>query len=85
MQLQKGLVLKSTGSSYIVKTDESKIIQCSIKGKLRTSGFKSTNPVSVGDWVLLECSGTKTGTIVDIFDRKNYLIRKSTNLSKQSR
>ena len=82
--MQKGLVLKSTGSSYIVKTDEGIIIPCSIKGKLRTFGFKSTNPVSVGDWVLVEYTGAITGTIVDIFDRKNYLIRKSTNLSKQT-
>jgi len=82
--LKKGLVLKSTGSYYAVKSEDGNLIQCSIKGKLRIAGFTSTNPVSAGDWVLIETSNEKTGTIIDIFERKNYLIRKSTNLSKQT-
>ncbi len=82
--MNKGLVLKSTGSSYSVKSESGEIIHCTIKGKLRTSGFKSTNPVCAGDWVIYELSPDNSGLITDIADRKNYLIRKSTNLSKQS-
>jgi len=78
------LILKSTGSNYVVKTEDGTTILCTIKGKLRTFGFNSTNPVSAGDWVFVETSNFKTGNIVDIFERKNYLIRKSTNLSKQT-
>lgn len=84
--MRKGLVLKSTGSWYTVKTAEDNLISCSIKGKLRTLDFKSTNPVAVGDWVDFELTEKEknVGVIVNIHDRKNHVIRKSSNLSKQT-
>lgn len=81
-----GLVYKSTGSWYTVKTRDGVWYECRIKGKFRIKGIKSTNPVSVGDWVDFELNETgdeATGLINHIHDRKNYLIRKSVNLSKQ--
>jgi ribosome biogenesis GTPase len=80
----KGLVLKSTGALYSVKSEDNQIISCKIKGKLRILDIKSTNPVSVGDYVEYELIGSNEGVITNILDRKNYLIRKSSNLSKQS-
>lgn len=80
----EGLVLKSTGSWYTVKSDNGSIYNCKIKGKLRTFDIKSTNPVSVGDRVEFEAQQSDTGVIIDILERKNYIIRKSSNLSKQS-
>ncbi len=82
-----GTVYKSTGSWYIVKTDAGDFYECRIKGKFRTQGIKSTNPIAVGDVVkfALEKLGDATvGTISEIKDRKNYIIRKSVNLSKQT-
>ena len=84
MNLKEGLILKSTGSWYTVKALEGEIVKCTIKGKLRTFDFRSTNPVAVGDRVKFETIDFKTGVIVDIFDRKNYIIRKASNLSKQT-
>ena len=83
---KKGLVLKSTGSFYSVKDLETnKTVTCIVRGKLRIQGIKSTNPVAVGDMVVFETpDNTETGIIKDVLDRKNYIIRKSTNLSKQS-
>ncbi len=81
----QGTVLKSTGSWYQVKTDDGEIISCRIVGKLRLRGIKSTNPVAVGDVVDFEMEdGENTGVIKEIHDRKNYIIRKSVNLSKQT-
>ncbi|MDP4207511.1 MAG: ribosome small subunit-dependent GTPase A [Bacteroidota bacterium] len=82
--MKKGLVLKSTGSWYTVKTDDGEVLNCKIKGKLRTFDFKSTNPVAVGDRVEIEMADEQTGVITDISERKNYLIRKASNLSKQT-
>jgi len=82
-----GIVYKSTGSWYTVKTQEGVFYECRIKGKFRIKGIKSTNPVAVGDKVTFEIekSGDKeTGIITKIWDRKNYIIRKSVNLSKQT-
>jgi len=80
----KGIVIKSTGSSYQVKTDD-KIITCRLRGKFRIKGIKSTNPITVGDVVGFEMEKeTETGVINHIYDRKNYIIRKSVNLSKQT-
>jgi ribosome biogenesis GTPase len=84
MILKEGLILKSTGSWYTVKALDGEIFKCTIKGKLRTFDFRSTNPVAVGDRVKFENTDLKTGVIVDIFDRKNYIIRKASNLSKQT-
>ena len=82
-----GLVYKSTGSWYTVKSEQGDFMECRIKGKFRMQGIKSTNPIAVGDVVdyeLDENSDTVTGTIHNIHDRKNYIVRKSVNLSKQT-
>ena len=79
----KGLVYKSTGSWYQVKSDEGNFYQCRIKGKLRLSGIRSTSPVAVGDRVGFDLDDEATGVIHTIDERENYLVRKSVNLSKQ--
>lgn len=82
-----GIVYKSTGSWYTVKTDDGDIYECRIKGKFRMKGIKSTNPIAVGDLVVFEVEqiGDETvGVISKIEDRKNYIIRKSVKLSKQT-
>ncbi len=80
-----GVVTKSTGSWYIVKADNGTFINSRIRGKFRIKGLKSTNPVTVGDIVDLELEEeSKNGIITHIHDRKNYIIRKSVNLSKQT-
>jgi ribosome biogenesis GTPase len=78
----KGLVLKSTGRWYNVLLETNETIQASIKGKLRIEGLKTTNPVAAGDEVEIELEGADY-TIKSIHPRKNYIVRKSTNLSKQ--
>ena len=81
-----GLVYKSTGSWYTVRAEDGSFYECRIKGKFRIKGIKSTNPVAVGDVVDFdteETADTVTGIITNIHDRKNYIIRKSVNLSKQ--
>jgi ribosome biogenesis GTPase len=79
----KGLVYKSTGSWYQVKSDEGNFYQCRIKGKLRLSGIRSTSPVAVGDRVGFDLDDEAIGVIHTINQRDNYLVRKSVNLSKQ--
>lgn len=79
-----GLVIKNTGSWYTVKTDEGSITECKIKGNFRLKGIRSTNPVAVGDRVKIIRNVEGTAFITDIADRRNYIIRKSPNLSKQS-
>lgn len=81
-----GLVYKSTGSWYTVKSEQDGFIECRIKGKFRMQGIKSTNPIAVGDVVDYEVEDTSdiaTGTIHNIHERKNYIVRKSVNLSHQ--
>lgn len=80
----RGLVIKNTGSWYSVKTDEGRTVECKIKGNFRLKGIRSTNPVAVGDHVEIICNQEGTAFITDIEDRRNYIIRKSPNLSKQS-
>lgn len=83
----RGTVYKSTGSWYSVKADKGDFIECRIKGKFRIQGIKSTNPIAVGDVVEFEIEqlgDDEVGTISAIEDRKNYIIRKSVNLSKQT-
>lgn len=80
----KGLVLKSTGNNYKVKDENGKILDCKIKGKLRLNGIRSTNPIAVGDYVFFDLENENEGIITDIADRKNYIIRKASNLSKES-
>ena len=75
----KGLVIKNTGSWYTVLTDDGSTVDCKIKGNFRLRGIRSTNPIAVGDHVEI-CDGF----ITEIEDRRNYIIRKSINLSKQS-
>ena len=82
----KGLVVKNTGSWYIVRTDDGELIQCKIKGNFRIKGIRTTNPVAIGDRVTYTFPSGRSGGafITDIEDRRNYIIRKSINLSKQS-
>lgn len=80
----RGLVIKNTGSWYTVKTDDGRIIESKIKGNFRLKGIRSTNPVAVGDYVQLIINQEGTAFISEIEDRRNYIIRKSPNLSKQS-
>ena len=85
----KGLVIKNTGSWYTVLTDDGPTVDCKIKGNFRIKGIRSTNPVAVGDRVTIlenkdNSSGECYGWITEIEDRRNYIIRKSINLSKQS-
>lgn len=84
------MVIRSTGSWYTVKNDDGEIIDCRIKGKLRMKGVRTTNPVSVGDRIKYQIQEDETtpsgrcGVIYEIEQRKNYIIRKSSNLSKES-
>ncbi|MDR3340547.1 MAG: ribosome small subunit-dependent GTPase A [Candidatus Symbiothrix sp.] len=80
----KGLVVKNTGSLYRIKTDDGYLIDAKLKGNFRLKDIKSTNPVSVGDFVHIEENQEETAYIYAIEDRKNYIIRRSSNLSKQS-
>lgn len=79
-----GLVVKNTGSWYTVKTDSGQLIDCKLKGNFRLKGIRSTSPVTVGDFVQIVTNAEGTAMITAIDDRKNYIIRKSPNLSKQS-
>lgn len=83
---KEGLVIKSTGSWYIVLDDSANRIECRLRGKFKVSGIKSTNPIAVGDRVAFmpEKDDPGKGTIYHIFDRKNYIIRKATKLSRQT-
>ena len=83
--LEKGVILKSTGSSYRVLLDGGNVIDCSVKGKLRIKELRITNPIAVGDNVLLEVDKkNNSGIITEVLDRRNYILRKATNLSKHS-
>ncbi len=79
----KGTVIKTTGDLYEVKSENGDVLECRLKGKFRTKGIKSTSPVVVGDKVRVEQTD-ESSMIVELFDRKNYIIRKSVNLSKQT-
>jgi len=79
-----GTVTKSTGSNYLVRLEGGKIISCKLKGKIRLDDRKTTNPVTVGDKVDVELENTDEAMITNIHQRKNYIIRKSINLSKQA-
>jgi ribosome biogenesis GTPase / thiamine phosphate phosphatase len=81
----EGLIIKSTGSSYRVRCNDGTIVNCSIKGTFRLKGIVATNPLAVGDRVEFEFEKDEsTGVINTLLERKNYIIRKSVNLSKQS-
>lgn len=81
----RGLVVKSTGSWYQVLGEDQHMYDCRIKGKFRIKGIKTTNPIAVGDWVQFEIESSQdTAVITALEPRKNYIIRKSVNLSKQA-
>ena len=79
-----GLVIKNTGSWYLVRTDDGRDVECKVKGTFRLKGIRSTNPVAVGDRVRITGNPGGTAFITDIEERKNYIIRRASNLSKQS-
>lgn len=88
--MAKGIVIKSTGSWFTVKADAGAVVECKLKGNFRMKDIKSTNPVAVGDYVEMtmpeqeaDDPARPVGLITDIIERKNYIIRKSPNLSKQ--
>ena len=83
----KGVVVKNTGSWYTVRMDDGQLVDCKIKGNFRLKGIRSTNPVAVGDRVTVTtpADGEREGVfITEIEDRRNYIVRRSQNLSKQS-
>jgi ribosome biogenesis GTPase len=80
----KGIVVKNTGNCYQVKTNDGQWVEAKLKGNFRLKEIRSTNPVAIGDYVLLEKNAEGFSSIYEIEDRKNYIIRRSSNLSKQS-
>lgn len=80
----RGLVVKNTGSWYTVRTDEGNEIESKIKGNFRLKGIRTTNPVAVGDRVEIDVNREGTAFIKAIEERKNYIIRRASNLSKQA-
>jgi ribosome biogenesis GTPase / thiamine phosphate phosphatase len=83
--VEQGVVLKSTGSRYRILSSDGKILECSIRGKLRIQELRTTNPVAVGDSVRFEFDEkSHSGIITEILDRTNYILRKASNLSKHS-
>ena len=81
----QGLVIKNTGSWYVVQTDNGQLFECNVKGNFRLKGIRSTNPVAVGDRVsFIPVDDGSTALIDDICERRNYIIRRASNLSKQS-
>lgn len=80
-----GTVIRNTGNSYVVRTDEGKLLDCKVKGNFRLRGIRSTSPVAVGDGVTLKPADDNiTAYITEIDERRNYIVRKASNLSKQS-
>lgn len=83
--MEKGVILKSTGSRYRVLTEKGTTIDCTVKGKLRIKELRTTNPIAVGDNVMFEMEPrSDSGIITEVLDRRNYILRKASNLSKQS-
>ena len=79
-----GLIVKSSGSAYGVLLEDGRTVEAHVKGNFRIKGIRSTNPVAVGDRVVVDQLADGTNWITDICDRRNYIIRRATNLSKQS-
>ncbi len=83
--MERGVVLKSTGSNYRVLNETGNVIDCSVRGKLRIKELRTTNPIAVGDRVLFEFDKrNNSGIITEVLDRSNYILRKSSNLSRHS-
>ena len=80
----KGLVIKSTGTSYGLYFEDGTIADCHVKGNFRIRGIRSTNPVAIGDYVAVTTNEDGTNWITELYDRKNYIIRRATNLSYAS-
>lgn len=80
----EGLVVRNTGSSYYVETETGETVECKIKGNFRLKGIRTTNPVAVGDNVAIKINPDNTAFITEIRQRKNYIIRRASNLSKES-
>lgn len=81
---KEGLIVKNTGSNYIVKFNDGSTVKCRIKGNFRTKGIRTTNPIAVGDKVIVTNAADDADYITDIYPRKNYIIRRASNLSKES-
>ncbi len=81
---EKGTVIRSSGSVYGVRSIDGTLVDCRVKGNFRLKGIRSTNPVAVGDHVMFDVRSDGTAYIVDILERRNYIVRKASNLSKQS-
>ncbi len=79
-----GTVVRSTGGAYVVRTDTGDYIECKLRGKMRLSKTSTTNPVAVGDRVQIDTDDGQTHAIVEVVDRRNCIVRRSTNLSKQA-
>lgn len=82
--MMEGRVLKSTGSWYTVLAENGDLVQCKVRGKLRLKSIKTTNPITVGDLVEFELEDESLGVITAVVPRKNYIIRKSSNLSREA-
>ena len=83
--MEQGVIVKSTGKSYKVLTSDGSVIECSIKGRFRVRDIKTTNPLAVGDQVIFEREAKGSGGVIsELLDRRNYIIRKSINLSKEA-
>jgi len=83
-QIFEGIILKSTGKNYSILTSDNKLVEAGLKGKMRTIGMRTTNPVAVGDRVKYMIDPEGKGSIIELIKRKNHIIRKSINLSKES-
>ena len=78
-------MVRNTGSSYIVRTDDGEQVECRVKGNFRLKGIRTTNPVAVGDGVVVAYNPNRRNRLITAIDeRRNYIIRKASNLSKQS-
>lgn len=84
IEMKTGRVIKNTGSAYLVKTDNGENISCKVKGNFRIKGIRTTNPVAVGDMVTISETSDNAWFITAISPRKNYIIRRASNLSKES-
>ncbi len=82
--MKEGIIIKSTGSWYKVRLDKGVTIDCKFKGKFKIKGIRTTNPLAVGDKVKVRVEEDEFGLITEIIQRKNYIIRKASNLSKES-
>lgn len=83
-EIFEGIILKSTGKNYSILTSDNKLVDAGLKGKMRTMGMRTTNPVAVGDRVKYVVDSDGKGNIIELLKRKNHIIRKSINLSKES-